>query len=416
MSLVMSTDQAVVATEEVHREPVNRSTERAAYADTDASAISGIVLAGSHHWGDSVFSRRLRGPLLPVAHVPLIQYPLQWLHEARIRNVLLCANTATPELRAVLGDGAAMQLSIRYFEDVEPRGPAGCARDAALTTDAQMFIVIEGTIIPTLDSAALLAQHRASGAVATVVVESDRRRRGMPGGARLQPAGVYVFNRSVLETVSETGYQDIKEGLLGRLSESGAHVGMHEVQGLSAKVLDYSSYAAVSRWLVTRGIERPVFLPHYVRVGEGLRHPRAEVHESARLVGPVLLGDGARVEANAVIVGPASIGSRSIVGAGALVSRSFIWDDCTIGPGAIVDASVLADRSTVEAGERLRSATQVPGDSAQRDRELDSNAAMSTMRVSGTGVAGRFRSGVSDIRDRVDSVLTRDRADVTPLQ
>jgi len=334
-----------------------------ARAESDVGDVCGIVLAGTHHWGDGVFERVLRGPLLPVAHTPLIKYPIQWLRDAGIASAVLCANSATALLRSVLGDGASMEIALDYYEDAEPRGPAGCARDAvAMTsaTSARTFVVIEGTLVPTLDFDAMLTAHRRSGAAATVVVEFDRRRRGMTSGVRRQPAGIYVFERSALEGVPSHGYQDIKEGLLGRLSAAGAHVAMHEIHGLSAKVLDYSSYAAVSRWLVSRSIERPALLPHYVRDGEGMHHPSAFVHPSARIVGPVLLAEGARVEEDAVIVGPASIGERTIISAGALVSRSFIWDDCFVGEAAIVDSSVIADRCVVVAGDRVRSVTQVP--------------------------------------------------------
>lgn len=337
-------------------------------AEQDGDGVCGIVLAGSHHWGDGVFERVLRGPLLPVAQTPLIKYPLQWLHDAGIRAAVLCANSATPALRAVLGDGDPLHLALSYFEDHEPRGPAGCARDAAVMTDASTFIVIEGTIVPTLDFAAMIMAHRESGAAATVVVEFDRRRRGMSSGVRRQPAGIYVFERNALTSVAEHGYQDIKEGLLGRLNAAGEHVAMHEVHGLSAKVLDYSSYAAVSRWLVSRAIERPTFLSTYGRVGEGMHHPSAFVHPTARIIGPVLLAQGVRVEENAVIVGPASIGMRSVLARGSIVSRSFIWDDCVIGENASVDSSLLADRVVVVPGDRLKNATQVPDQFDEPDR------------------------------------------------
>ena len=384
-------------------------------ADSDVGGVCGIVLAGTHHWGDGVFERVLRGPLLPVAHTPLIKYPLQWLRDAGIRSAVLCANSATPSLRAVLGDGTAMQIALDYFEDAEPRGPAGCARDAVAMSTARTFVVIEGTIVPTLDFAAMLAAHRQSGAAATVVVEFDRRRRGMASGVRRQPAGIYVFERSALESVAEHGYQDIKEGLLGRLNASGAHVAMHEVHGLSAKVLDYSSYAAVSRWLVSRSIERPALLSNYVRSGEGMHHPTAFVHPSARLVGPVLLAEGVRVDADAVIVGPASIGERSIVAARALVSRSFIWDDCVIGEDAIVDSSVLADRCVVVSGDRLRSVTQVPeqfGTPERPSSELAGEGASLELLPSVESPSERLRIGFGFNRERAatDFRQTRDQA------
>ncbi len=383
--------------------------------DCDVGGVCGIVLAGTHHWGDGVFERVLRGPLLPVAHTPLIKYPLQWLRDAGIRSAVLCANSATPSLRAVLGDGAAMQIALDYFEDAEPRGPAGCARDAVTMSAARTFVVIEGTIVPTLDFDAMLAAHRQSGAAATVVVEFDRRRRGMASGVRRQPAGIYVFERSALESVAEHGYQDIKEGLLGRLNASGSHVAMHEVHGLSAKVLDYSSYAAVSRWLVSRSIERPALLSHYIRSGEGMHHPTAFVHPSARLIGPVLLAEGVRVDADAVIVGPASIGERSIVSARALVSRSFIWDDCVIGEDAIVDSSVLADRCVVVSGDRLRSVTQVPEQFGVPERpssDVATDGANLELLPSRESASERLRIGFGFNRDSTatDFRLTREQA------
>jgi mannose-1-phosphate guanylyltransferase len=384
----------------------------------DVNGVCGIVLAGTHHWGDGVFERVLRGPLLPVAHTPLIKYPLQWLRDAGIRSAVLCANSATPSLRAVLGDGAAMQIALDYFEDVEPRGPAGCARDAVAMTSANTFVVIEGTIVPTLDFDAMLTAHRESGAAATVVVEFDRRRRGMASGVRRQPAGIYVFERSALESVGEHGYQDIKEGLLGRLNAAGAHVAMHEVHGLSAKVLDYSSYAAVSRWLVSRSIERPALLSHYVRMGEGMHHPTAWVHPSARIVGPVLLAQGARVEADAVIVGPASVGERSVVSARALVSRSFVWDDCMIGEDAIVDSSVLADRCIVVQGDRLRSVTQVPEHFGAPERptaDIVADGASLERLPSVETTTERRRAGVGFNRDRANGLFHQPR-DPAPLQ
>jgi mannose-1-phosphate guanylyltransferase len=385
-------------------------------AGSDVNGVCGIVLAGTHHWGDGVFERVLRGPLLPVAHTPLIKYPLQWLRDAGIRSAVLCANSATPSLRALLGDGTSMQIALDYFEDAEPRGPAGCARDAVAMSGAQTFVVIEGTIVPTLDFDAMITAHRQSGAVATVVVEFDRRRRGMASGVRRQPAGIYVFERSALESVPEHGYQDIKEGLLGRLNASGAHVAMHEVHGLSAKVLDYSSYAAVSRWLVSRSIERPALLSHYIREGEGMHHPTATVHPSARLVGPVLLAQGVRVEADAVIVGPASIGERSVVSARALVSRSFIWDDCVIGEDAIVDSSVLADRCVVVPGDRLRSVTQVPEQFAAPERpsvEVVADGATLELLPGVESPSERLRVGFGVNRDRSESVFRQPRDPAT---
>lgn len=323
--------------------------------------VCGIVLAGSYHWGDGSFGRMLRGPLLPVAQLPLICYPLRWLRAHGVQQVTICANSSTPAVRDYLGAGASLSMELQYFEDDEPRGPAGCVRDAVRLSSADTFVVTEGALVPSFDLGALLDAHKRSGAGATVAVEMDRRRHAVGGPPHRLPGGVYVFDRSVLATIPERGFHDIKQGLLERLYTEGARVLMHEMPGISPRVLDYSTYTSVSRWLIARAVERQDSLAGYRRVGEGLQHPSAEVDGRAQLIGPVIVGPRARIDADAVLVGPTTIGADSVVESGAVVSRSIVWERCRVGSGAVVDAALLADDARVEAGEQLFSESRILG-------------------------------------------------------
>lgn len=332
---------------------------RSGHLDPSAD-VAGIVLAGFQNWGDGRFERVLRGPLLPVAQTPLIRYSLDWLRLGGVSSAILCAGRATSAVRDCLDVGADIRIHLDYLEDVEPRGPAGCARDAMLRSSANVFVVVEGSMIPRLDLSALLESHRASKAAATVVVEIERRTRAGAGTEPRQAGGVYVFERRVLEGVPARGYQDIKQGLLERLYTAGESVVTYEVQGIAPRVLDAATYASVGQWLITEEIRRPRFLADYVRVGDGLRHPTAVVHPSARLIGPILIGPNARIDADAIVVGPTSIGAYTVIGEGAVVSRSMLWDYCAIGEHASVDGSLLANAATVMRGERLVATAHTP--------------------------------------------------------
>ena len=325
----------------------------------EVDGVTGIVLAGSHRSGDGAFERVLRGPLIPVAQSPVICFPLAWLRAGGVRSAIVCANSQTPKVQAFLGRGDRLGLDIDYFADHTPRGPAGCAHDAARRSASHTFVVVEGALIPSVDLTALLAVHRAARAAATIVVETDRRRRRAGGESLRLPGGIYVFDRRVLEGVAERGFHDIKQGLIERLHTQRERVAIHEVAGVSPRVLDSSSYASANSWLITRAAQQQSpLLEGYQSRGQGLHHPTASVHPDARLIGPVLLGPGVRIEADAVIVGPTSIGAGSVIQSGALVSRAVIWDRCIVGAHAIVDCSVLADRSQVGAGERLFSTVE----------------------------------------------------------
>jgi NDP-sugar pyrophosphorylase family protein len=102
-----------------------------------------------------------------------------------------------------------------------PRGPAGSARDAAVQTDADNFIVAEGTIFPRFDLTTVLRTHAGSKAAATVVVAEAT---GAPSHNGEEPLGVYVLSREALEQVPPSGYQDIKEALLPSLHRLGVRI------------------------------------------------------------------------------------------------------------------------------------------------------------------------------------------------
>ena len=340
--------------------PAN-SAERRNSMPTEAhpQSVCGIVLAGSHHWGDTAFERMFRGPLLPVAQVPVICYPLGWLRDGGVSEARICANSMTAPVHQYLGTGDRLGLSLEYYEDHSPRGPAGCARDAADMSNAETFVVVEGSMIPTVDLASLLEAHRESGASATIVVEVDRRRRAIEGTELRLPGGIYVLSREVLNTVAKNGYQDIKEGLLERLYKTGNAVMTYELSGVSPRVLDYPTYTSVNRWLTAKAVENQTYLANYVRVGDALIHPTAEVDSSARLVGPVIVGPHASVGEGAMVVGASTIGRGSVVAAGALVSRSIVWSNCWVGAKAVVDDTLLADHCIVEPGHQLFGAVHI---------------------------------------------------------
>lgn len=321
---------------------------------SESPSAQGIVLAGTFHWGGSSFDRLLPRPLVPVAQTPLICYALRWLRDAGVARATVCANSAARSVRTCLGDGSSLGMRLDYLEDWTPRGAAGCARDAALRTEAETFIIADGTAVPAVDLGALLETHHSSHAALTVAVHDD----GI--GERLTPAGIYVFDRRALCVVSERGFQDIKEGLIPRLHQSGERVVTHAAFGACPRVLDAETYLAVNHWTIERVADRPGFLDGYFAIDESLAHPTARIEDGARIVGPVLLGPAVVVRAGATVIGPTALGARTTVDAGALVSRSVTWGDCAVGEQALVDRCLLADHASVERGASLYGSVRLP--------------------------------------------------------
>jgi mannose-1-phosphate guanylyltransferase len=310
------------------------------------------VLAGAYlgHGSLDLLGPR---PLLPAAQQPLVSYALRWMADGGVEVATICANSAARAIRASL-NGSAYGLRLDYLEDLSPRGAAGCARDAGLRTKAASFVVADGTSVPVVDMGELLEGHRSSRAAITVVVEAD-------AAGRMQPAGVYVFDRRAFDLVPEDGFQDIKEKLIPSLYAAGEPVATHVVRGGAPRVVNADTYLALNQWLVERA-SRHRDWPHGFRAaGETILHDSARVDPTARLLGPVMLGAGASVGAGATLVGPVSIGPGTRIGDEAVVSRSVLWSGCIVGERAFVDRSMLADFAIVSPGGSVVSALKVGG-------------------------------------------------------
>jgi NDP-sugar pyrophosphorylase family protein len=306
----------------------------------DFKRIRGIVLAGGYSWSNSAFDRLAPRPLLLVADWPLISYALGWLQDGGVANATLCINRETRSLKTRLtGHIPADLMNLHYQEDSMPRGPAGCARDAAMEGDADTFIVVDGTAIPSVDLGDLLHRHRVSGAALTVVAHHEATPGGRSG--RQVPCGTYIIERRALDRVKTVGYIDIKENLIPTLYASGERVLTYSLVEPSPRVLDFATYLSANEWMIQRLADHE---------GSSSLHARETfVAADAVLVGPVLLGRNVRVMSGATIVGPTSIGDGSIVRSGALVSRSVVWSHCVVGQEAVADRCLLADGAVIEA-------------------------------------------------------------------
>ncbi len=300
----------------------------------------GIVLAGAYSRGQSTLEQLVPRPLLPVAQQPLITYALRWLKGGGLSRATVCANSEARAVRACL-DRQAIGMCIDYLEDWSPRGAAGCVRDAGIKTDADTFVVADGTSVPVLDLGELLETHRAAGAALTVAVSAD-------AAGRLRPIGVYVFDRWCFGFIPEDGFQDIKEKLIPRLYAAGEQVSTHMAGAVAPRVVSTDTYLALNQWAVERVSRDPAPPNGFRASGEALVHESASVDGSARLLGPVLLGPRVSVRAGATIIGPASIGPETTVARDAVVCRSVAWSGCVVGEGAFVDRCMLADGASVE--------------------------------------------------------------------
>jgi len=324
--------------------------------------LSAVVLAGVHDWGSCPLHRVTVRPLVPVANRPLIDYALAAAESAGAGHVVICANGSGAPVRGVIGDATPGGTPISYHEDTMPRGPAGCVKDAASIggSAAGDILIIEASVIPGFDVSEVVAAHRNSGASLTIATHS------LGEADAQQPVGVYVISQQAVEHIGGTGYQDIKEGAIPALHKAGLRVATYPVACRSARLLGLGAYFFMNEWMLKRCLSDERAPDGYTLNDAALIHRDAQVDVTARLIGPVMVGPGAVIGEGVVIVGPTVVGAGVQIEAGAVVTRSVVWDGARLGRGSVVDRSVVTDHAQVPGGVRLYDEVWVAGRKTRR--------------------------------------------------
>jgi NDP-sugar pyrophosphorylase family protein len=329
------------------------------------ASTAAIVLAGSYAWTGSSFDQLRARPLLPIGQSPMIAHVLGALKRCGVAEATICANGSTGAMKAFFEASPQLAIGVTFYEDPSPRGAAGCLRDAAEGMDADTFIVTECAMHPDISLEALVQRHRERGAAMTIAVSREEG----PGATEfLNPTGLYIVDRRVLNHISAQGYQDLKENLIPQLHAAGELVDVFVSPRGCPTVLNAQSYLAANQWMVQRlARERGLLADEseYQRTAEVIVHVTAHIDATASLVGPVLVGPGVEIRAGAVVIGPTALGAGTVVGRNVAVSRSVIWNNAHLGDDAIVDKSIVADRAAVPAGAQLQGAVHVSVEAPQ---------------------------------------------------
>ncbi|BDG10360.1 sugar phosphate nucleotidyltransferase [Anaeromyxobacter paludicola] len=313
-------------------------------------------------------------PAAPVCGAPLLGHAFRALARAGAARLVVNAHHLPGALaRAAEGAAAEVGLPLAVSEEPVIAGTGGALREARRHLDGAGEVVLwNGDILFDLDLEAALAAHRASGALATMVLlpmpagatyasvevdgEGAVRRiasRFGPGGEGLTPwhfSGVHVLSPGLLARVPEAPFEvDVNRHVYPPLMASGAvrgfvASGYWNDLGTPARYLEACLDALAGR---TGGAVR---LPGG-EAAPGVRvAPGARVHPQARLHGPALVCEGAEVGAFAE-VGPGAVlepGSR--VGEGARVREAVLWEGTQVAAGERVERAVAAGTLRVPAG------------------------------------------------------------------
>jgi mannose-1-phosphate guanylyltransferase len=314
--------------------------------------VEAVVLVGGKGTRLRPLTLSAPKPMLPTAGVPFLAHLLSRIRAAGVRRVVLGTSYLAETFEEHFGDGGKLGLDLTYVVETAPLGTGGGIANVAehLTTDD--VLIFNGDVLCGTDLTAVVDTHRRTAADVTLhlVRVQDPRAYGCvptdPDGrvtAFLEKtedpptdqinAGCYVFKRSVIEAIPRGRVVSVERETFPGLLEAGARV---------------SGHVDNAYW---RDMGTPGDLVH------GSADLVRGVAPSAALPGPTgesIVMEGATVAPDAFVFGGSTIGRGVVVGAGAKVESSMIFDGAVIAPGAIVEESVVGAGARIEEAAHIR--------------------------------------------------------------
>lgn len=337
-----------------------------------------VVMAGGEGSRLRPLTSRRPKPLAPIANRPVMQHIIELLRKHGITDVVATLHYLADEIESYFGDGSALGVNMHYVVEDTPLGTAGAVKMAENRLRGETFIIISGDAMTDLDLTSLIEAHRAAKNDATIalwrvpnplefgVVITDEdgqitRFMEKPSWGEVFSdtinTGIYVLEPEILDYMEAGKNYDFSKDLFPRMLRDGKRLGGHVIDDYWADVgnlqqYQQANYDAIAGTVKTK---RPPFEPR-PQVWTGAD---CQIDPTAKIDGPVQLGDRVKIGPDVTIEGPACIGNDVLVEAGALIRRCVLWEDVYIGEDAELEDCTIANRTLVKDRVRIGEGTVI---------------------------------------------------------
>jgi glucose-1-phosphate thymidylyltransferase len=302
--------------------------------------MKALITAGGHGTRLRPITHTQNKHLIPIANKPILDYALEYVKEAGIRNVGIITNQAGEEVRAVYGDGRELGLSITYIPQEHPAGLADCVRIAEPFIKNEPFVFYLGDNIIVGGIKRFINEFNANKSNCHLVLAKvpDPERFGVPEIKANQIVridekprrprsdyaitGIYIYDSSIFKAVNS-----IKPSARGELEISDAH------QYLIDKGLKIT-FSEITGWWKDTGKPNDLLEANRLVLDNIEAKNEGKVDKKSSISGRVVLGTGAEIR-NSNIRGPA------IIGAGTQVINSYIGPYTSIEKNCLIRDSEL---------------------------------------------------------------------------
>ena len=334
--------------------------------------MKAVVMAGGEGTRLRPLTLDVPKPFLRVAGKPAIEYALDALVAAGIKDIVVTTFYKPERLIQHLSGGARLKARIFYSVEDEAMGTAGGVAKCLPILGDDTVVVLSGDVIADIDIRKLVDAHHKSGAVATMALTrvqnvsefgivglddtgritrfKEKPKTKEEAFSDLINTGIYVLSPEALRAVPEGATFDFSKQLFPALLESGKRLQGVPIDGFWMDVgrpadLITASHALGERRGRKDGLRESAKVDGKARLVRVDCYPGSAVEQGSS-VEDAILYDGARIEADAQVKGTI-LAPDAVVGKGARVT------DCVLGRGARVKPGAVVSGQKVEPGATI---------------------------------------------------------------
>ena len=329
--------------------------------------MKALFLAGGMGTRLRPLTDHLPKPMVPVMGRPLLERSIEEIRGCGADEAVLSTCYRADYIENYFAKNGNYGVKLRYVCEDIPLGTGGAIRNCRDFFDGT-FLIFNSDILSNIDLNDLLRFHKEKRADVTIaatrvsnpssygVIEYDEfgfattfTEKPKPGEAKSDfiNAGIYVFEPNVLDLIPSDRVVSVEKETFPLLLKKGYKIAVYRGGTYWIDIGTPEKYMQVHRDIFA-GMCR-VSENDFNR-GRIYGVERAQIHNTARLIGPLWLGKNVRIGAN-VTVGPnVVLGSGFESGRGCVISDSILWNDVSVGSGVSISKSVVASGCRIGSG------------------------------------------------------------------
>jgi mannose-1-phosphate guanylyltransferase len=334
--------------------------------------LKAVILAGGKGTRMRPITYLNPKPMLPLIDKPFMENFIFWIKSHGIKDIILSTGYLPDIFKEYFGDGSSIDLNLTYVTEKLPLGTCGAVKNIEKYLGNSSFMVFNGDILTSMDLKEMMAFHKSKKADITIAltpvedptayglvpVDKDYRVKEFLEKPNLEEINTNLIN---------AGTYIIEPKLLDLMPRGESYSFERELFPKALK-LSYRIYGFVSNdyWLDV-GTPEKYLTAHYdildkkidfkfiykkilqnIYIGENVKFTKNNF-----TMGPLAIGDNTIIEIGAKILPLTVLGRNCHVSSGTSISKSIIFDGCSIGKNCIIRKSILSKNVKVASNVKI---------------------------------------------------------------